>query len=542
MRLAELFFAKHQRRVKFLAPKRRKLSPRKCSLVFETLETRLLLSVSLFGIPDWLEQGPGPENNGGVVAAPNNAVNGATEVVLPHPTIANMAFAGTVAGGVWRTPDITGGGNPANIVWTPLTDRLPSLYVGAMAFDPSNANTLYVGTGSFSNTFRNRLGETAIGLYRTTNADAAANLVVWENLGSVVFAGQRIRRIAVSSTDPQLLLVAADDGGGTGGLFRSVTGTNGQQWTELSDGTILPFTGGASDVARDPNRNSTYYAAAPGVGVFRTDNNGDNWTRIDNLNMAITGIAASSNIEIALHDVGATTVLYVGVVDGNGALSGVFRYAEDGVDNNAMGGVDDAAETTWAAIGAAPAIHTGGQGFNNFAIAADPTNANLVYVAGDRPPHVFRGDAGANTWTQIVSVAAVNNTRPHADSRWLGFLNNTTLIESDDGGIYGLTNPANPGGDRRVGEPQRKLASDRVSRRGLRHGREPDLRRVAGQRLGGPDGDGQPDLEHVPGGRRLDPGLQHPGQHPVFAGEQLRDLHPGRDPAPTARADGRGQL
>lgn len=227
-------------------------------IVFEPLEDRLLLSVALFGIPTWLEQGPGPENNGGAVVAPNNAVNGATEVLLAHPSIANMAFAGTVAGGVWRTNDITGGGNPANIAWEPVTDRLPSLYVGAMAFDPSNANTLYVGTGSFSNTFRNRLGETAMGLFRTTNATAAANLVTWENLGPAVFAGQPIRRIAVSSTDPQLLFVAAADGSGNGGVFRSVTGTNGQQWTELSDGSVLPFTGGASDGVRDPNRNSTY--------------------------------------------------------------------------------------------------------------------------------------------------------------------------------------------------------------------------------------------------------------------------------------------
>lgn len=139
-------------------------------------------------------------------------------------------------------------------------------------------------------------------------------------------------------------------------------------------------------------------------------------------------------------------MVYVGVVDGNGALSGVFRYAGDGADNNGVGGADEAAETTWAAIGAAPAIHNGGQGFNNFSIAADPGNADLVYVGGDRPPHVFRGDAGTNTWTQIVSVAAVNNTRPPADSRRLGFLDNTTLIESDDGGISRLTNPANPGG------------------------------------------------------------------------------------------------
>lgn len=412
------------------------------SFVFEAVESRLLLSADLFGVPVWIDQGPGPEEQGGAVAAPNNAVNGAVEVLLMHPSAANMAFAGTVAGGVWRTTDITGGGNVANIDWRPLTDQLPSLYVGAMAFDPSDANTLYVGTGSYSNTFRNQLPEMAVGLYRTTNAGADAGSVRWENLGAATFATLPIRGIAISPTDPLLILVAADDGGGNGGLFRSLDG--GANWTELSGSGVLAFAGGASDVVRDPNRPGTYYAAAPGAGVFRSDDSGANWVRIDNLNTAITGIAGSGNIELALHDAGATTVVFAGLVSSAGALSGVFRYVENGLDDNALGGIDDATETTWAAIGVTPAIHGGNQGFNNFSIVADPVNANVVYVGGDRPANLFRGDAGANSWTDLGTGTL--GTRPHADSRDLVFIDNTTLVETDDGGIFRLTNAAAPGG------------------------------------------------------------------------------------------------
>ena len=205
-----------------------------------------------------------------------------------------------------------------------------------------------------------------------------------------------------------------------------MTGTNGQQWTELSDGLILPFTTGASDVVRDPNRTSTYYVAAPNAGVFRTDDNGNNWTRIDNLNTAITGIAGSNNIEIALFDAGATTVTYIGVVSGiasttsptDGALSGVFRYAEDGVDSDGANGVDDAGETTWTAIGTAPAIHPGNQGFNNFSIVADPTQANLVYVGGDTQPvspfvaNIVRGNSNTGNWTPIAPGPGATSPHP----------------------------------------------------------------------------------------------------------------------------------
>ncbi len=401
-------------------------------LTLEMLEDRTLPSITLTGSPDWVEQGPGPINNGQVSADPNNAVTGAVQALVEHPTTAGMVFAGTVAGGVWRTADITGGGNPANVNWVPLSDTLESLYIGALAADPSNPNTLYVGTGSYSNTFRNQLPEMAIGLYRTTNDTAVT--VTWENLGRSTFAGLAVRSIVVSRADADLLLVAAANADGTGGLFRSEDG--GDTWTALSDGTILPFTGSATDVIADPNNANTFYAAAPGQGVFETDNDGDNWERIDDLNTAITGIDVSTNLRLAAHKNGAQTVLYVGVIDGNGQLSGVFRTTVSG------------AATTWQEIGSAPNITNGGQGFNNFSITADPGNANLVYVGGDQPPDIFRGDAsadgGAGDWFQVSGNADVSNTGPHADSRSFLFLRSGVLLEFDDGGIYSLTNPQDP--------------------------------------------------------------------------------------------------
>src|SRR5262249_4639355 len=137
-------FSNRLRRNRHLKKIPSKALPKRQDFLLEPLETRLLLSADLLGVPNWHFEGPAPENNNPNVVATPNSVSGSTEVVLAHPTIANMAFAGTTAGGVWRTADITGGGNAANIVWEPLTDQLPSLYVGAMAFDPSSPNTLYV--------------------------------------------------------------------------------------------------------------------------------------------------------------------------------------------------------------------------------------------------------------------------------------------------------------------------------------------------------------------------------------------------------------
>jgi len=59
------------------------------------------------------------------------------------PTDANILYAGTAGGGVWKTVD--GGVN-----WTPMAneDTQPSLSIGALAIDPTNHNIVYAATGS----------------------------------------------------------------------------------------------------------------------------------------------------------------------------------------------------------------------------------------------------------------------------------------------------------------------------------------------------------------------------------------------------------
>ena len=337
-----------------------------------------------------------------------------------------------------------------------MTDTQPTLSIGSLAFSPLDVtgNTLFVGTGNFSNGFE---GGTAQGVLRTTDGGAT-----WDNFATTTFGGG-IRRIVPTAVGGglanQVVLATA-----SGGLFRSIDG--GQNFTALGIAEGLP-TGNASDVIVDPNVPTRLYAGFPKQGVFLSTNTGATWGRIDNnAGGIIAGIATSSNIELAIHDAGASSVFYVGVVDSSRQLSGVFRDVRggDGVDNNVAGGTDESAEYSFTVIGTAPAIHKGQQG-NNFAIVADPTNANAVYVGGDRPAHLFRGDAGTNTWTSIIQANA-NNSIPHADTRALVFQNNTTLVTTDDGGIYRLSNPltttgtwASAGGNLRIAE-QKSLAYD----------------------------------------------------------------------------------
>jgi hypothetical protein len=74
-----------------------------------------------------------------------------------------------------------------------------------------------------------------------------------------------------------------------------------------------------------------------------------------------------------------------------------------------------------------------------------------VFISGDTsstcPGYVYRGDAALlpkNPW-QSVTCGGANGTSPHADSRALAFDAAGNLLEANDGGLFRLMNPDNPG-------------------------------------------------------------------------------------------------
>ena len=90
-------------------------------------------------------------------------------------------FAATVNGGVWRSID-------GGATWTPLTDQMPSLAIGAIAIAPKDADgndvigttawsklVVYAGTGSFSS-FSGR-GGFSVGIYKSNDGGATWTLL-----------------------------------------------------------------------------------------------------------------------------------------------------------------------------------------------------------------------------------------------------------------------------------------------------------------------------------------------------------------------------
>jgi hypothetical protein len=432
----------------------------------------------------WTPLGPFGATNGQVEGIANRPVVGAIHTVLAHPTNADILYVGAVNGGVWKTTNATS----SQPNWTPLTDSMSSLSIGALSFDLSDPtfNTVYAGIGQYSSF--GRLGNTRIGLIRTT--DGGQN---WQVVnGGGVLQGKNISGIFANGSTVVVSVNVADAFTFSNiGIFRSTNG--GTSFTQISTGngaaTGLP--GGVSyDLVFDPITPTTLYTSTVfsdsvgGVnGVYKSTNSGANWTKVSTPAMDALITNNTSNLELA---VGRSNEVYAAIIN-SGAFAGLFRSPNGGGSWTQMDSPRTNENGTDVGLNPSggkgpsngvPEDVAGGQGAIHFSIVADPTNANIVYVGGDRQPRtfgdtgsfpnsigandfsgrLFRGNASLATGSQFVHLTHRNdlgavgggtasNSSPHADSREMTFDANGNIIEVDDGGIYRRTSPQTNTGD-----------------------------------------------------------------------------------------------
>ena len=407
------------------------------------------LTLLLFGVcgtvtaqsAQWVAEGPGPNTKGQVENITNGEVVGAANAVAPHPTDPNTVYLGAVNGGIWKTTNAMA----ASPSWQSQTDFQRSLSIGALEFDPTDATgqTLIAGTGHFSSFLRE--GGALVGLLRTTNAGATWTLIT----GGGTLNGLNISGVAPRGSS---IVISANNSG----IWRSTD--TGATWTQISGGagTGLP-TGLSFRLVGDPTNSARLFTNAGTNGLYRSTDTGATWTKVSTASMDAL-ILGANNIRIA---VGTSNNVYVAIVR-SGQLAGVFRSGDGGgtwtaLDLPASGGVG---------------IHPGGQGGIHLSLAADPNNANIVYIGGDRQPQpfpnsigaadysgrLFRGDASqpaGRQWVHLTHSSTLgaagggtaSSSAPHADSRDMKVATNGVLIEGDDGGIYRRTNPQTNTGD-----------------------------------------------------------------------------------------------
>ena len=190
-------------------------------------------------------------------------------------------FVGAASGGVWKSLD---GGTS----FKPVFDREPVQSIGAIALDPTNPKTVWVGTGESWTRNSTSIGD---GIYKSTDGGET-----WTNMG--LPQSERITRIVVDPKDGNTVYACVPgklwSDSAERGLYKTSDG--GQTWSLILKGGNLST--GCSSVAlnpRDPDeilagmwdfrrKGWTFRSggdgpqAASSSGLFHSKDGGQSWT------------------------------------------------------------------------------------------------------------------------------------------------------------------------------------------------------------------------------------------------------------------------
>jgi photosystem II stability/assembly factor-like uncharacterized protein len=353
--------------------------------------------------------------------------------VAQHP---NIFYIGVNNGGVWKTTDY-------GQTWTPIFDDQPTQSIGAIAVAPSDPNIIYVGSGEGLQRPDLSVGD---GIYKSTDGGATwqhlglrearqigALIVDPTDPGRVFVAalghpyGPNDERGVFRSTDGgrtwqkvlyrdentgaidlafdpanaqtvYAVLWAARQGpweynnaylGATSGLFKSTDG--GTTWQPLTSGLPTAADGlsriGIGIAPSNPRRIYAWVTAAPRAGgIYRSDDAGGSWTRVNDETRVWGRGDDFANIRV---DPTNPETVYAANIS-------TYRSTDGG--------------RTFTAIKGAP----GGDDYHTIWI--NPTDAGIVLLASDQGATITVN--GGQTWSSWYNQPTAQMFHVTADNRF----------------------------------------------------------------------------------------------------------------------------
>jgi hypothetical protein len=339
----------------------------------------------------WQSIGPSNIPNGQTYGSNRVDVIGRVSCIAVDPSNAAHLLLGSAGGGIWEFKPLPPGFPANGPNWAPRSDFLPSLAIGAIAFDPTAPSRVYAGSGEGN--FYANLGA---GVYKSTNGGTT-----WSVIASAPFVGVGFYDLVVDPLNVAILYAAT-----TSGFY--VSTNSGVNWSQKRAVRCW-------DISVGVIGGSTEILAACQDGLFVSTNNGSAFTAV-----TLPSDPAGSWNRLAVDRVKtAPGVAYA--FGAKGTAAHLWR-------RNA--GI-------WTKITTLPAISIG-QAWYDWYVAATPNDTNEVYlgeIAG------FRGTlSGTNwTWTPIVTNGA-NSIHPDQHCLTFSPTSASTIYAGNDGGIYKSTN------------------------------------------------------------------------------------------------------
>jgi photosystem II stability/assembly factor-like uncharacterized protein len=302
---------------------------------------------------------------------------GRVNAIAFDPANPKTIYIGAADGGLWKSPD-------SGSTWTPLTDTMPTLSVGDIAIDPLSPKNIYIATGDafgYGNPFWG--GTYSIGVWKTADGGAT-----WSATGLTLQVGQTrtIRRLAIHPTNPKILMAAT-----SAGLFRTIDA--GATWNAIWNTSTF-------DVEFTPSDGNIVYATT--TQVQKSTNAGSTFA-------PLTANCAGTRYNIEVAKSNAKTLYTL-------CTNGTVQKSTD-------------AGATWS-VTAASGVTL--YGYYDNVLAVSPADANIVVIAGFNMRKTTDGGA---TWSNVPTAG-------HVDNHCVRFApaSSTTIFVGNDGGLFRTAN------------------------------------------------------------------------------------------------------
>ena len=361
-----------------------------------------------------------------------NLCSGRVTSIATDPSNPNTLYLGSASGGVWKSTD---GGSS----WTPLTDSLYPLAVGSIAVDLNGV--VYVGTGEGNNNVDGHFGE---GILKSSDGG-----ITWVRKGVDTFSGLAFTKIIVNPQNRNVLMAAtnyASYGGTTTNMLAQnangnvpgvyVSRDSGNTWASalLTNQTLCgQQLCEASDVIIDPNNASVVYAAVAG-GIYASQDEGMTWSGP----LGGFGFSSSASMQVAfpgrinLAISGTTLYAAADIVGSQSSEGDLFESADDG---NTWTQLNTPSTTVFPSVCVNAAGTITDQCSYDLYVEVDPKNSNIIYLGG---LDFWRTTDGGGNWTDLGGYVGYIHPDQHAFA--FSPTSHDMIYVGNDGGIWSSTN------------------------------------------------------------------------------------------------------
>lgn len=315
-------------------------------------------------------------------------------------------YLAVASGGVWKTEN-------AGTTFKPIFDNYGSYSIGCVTIDPSNSNTVWIGTGENNNQRSVAYGD---GVYKSNDGGKSFTNVGLKN-------SEHIGKIVVHPKNSNIVYVAAYgplwNKGGDRGLYKTEDG--GKTWTrvlEISEHT------GISDIVMDPRNPDRIYVSAhqrrrhvftyidggPETAIYKTEDGGKSFDKLSQ------GIPSGDLGRIGLAISPANPDIVYAIIKASGDKGGFFKSTDRG-----------------ASFTKQSKYQTSGNYYQE--IYCDPYDENKVFSMDTWLHHT---EDGGKTFVRT------GESKKHVDNHciWIDPQNTDHWLVGCDGGLYETWNHA----------------------------------------------------------------------------------------------------